>query len=89
MPERRCIHIRFGEPGRHEARAAWLAQELLRALPDAAADVRLVPESTDCFEVGVDGAVVWSLLHEGRLPDLDEILVRVRTALAAGHARPS
>lgn len=84
MKDSPALRIRFAVHSRLEARVAWMAQELLAVLADDIGEVRLVPVAeADVFEVAVDEFIVWSRWHEGRFPQLDEVMARVRAALPA------
>ena len=51
-----------------------MADQLLNALRGKVASLELQPSSGGCFEVTVDGKLVFSKLKEGRFPTDREIL---------------
>jgi len=54
---------------------------LLTALKQKVAGLTLVPASGGCFEVTVDGELVYSKLKTGIFPDEDAVLKDVRARL--------
>jgi len=50
-----------------------LAERLLSDYKQGIAGLTLVPGSGGCFEVSIDGALVFSKLREGRYPEYVEI----------------
>ena len=50
-----------------------MAVELLSHYQQDVSDLRLVPSGGGCFEVSVDGKLVFSKLKEGRFPEPKEL----------------
>lgn len=73
-------------------RAAWIAQELLRAFETEVRDVALKPGSGGNFIVRLDGVVLFSRREHGRFPEAKELKLLVRDAIGSkrcfGHRRP-
>ena len=63
-------------------RAAWMAQELLSTFGMELGGVTLVPGDGGCFEITVDGHVVWERKRDGGFPGPKELKQRVRDVIA-------
>jgi selenoprotein W-related protein len=50
-----------------------LAESILKDYKQRIAGLTLIPDSGGCFEVSVDGVLVFSKLREGRFPEYEEI----------------
>ena len=59
-----------------------LTNLLLSELKQRISSYELVPSSGGCFELTVGGKLLYSKLETGEFPDEDEMLDRVRSALA-------
>ncbi len=62
-------------------RAAWLAEELLKAHESDLAGVTLAPVSGGVFEVRINDELVFSRKQAGRFPEPRELKDAVRAAL--------
>lgn len=73
-----------------EARAAWMAQEVLCTFSDTVGEVALVPDTEGTFEIRADGQRVWSRSEQDRFPQPKELKQGVRDVIdpeaALGHA---
>jgi selenoprotein W-related protein len=54
---------------------------LLTALKQKVTNLTLVPAGGGCFEVAVDGELIYSKLATGKFPDEDAVLADVRSRL--------
>lgn len=66
-------------------RAAWMAQELLRAFEDELRSVSLRPGSGGNFIVRLEGRVLFSRREHDRFPEAKELKLMIRDAI--GSAR--
>lgn len=84
------VEIQYCYQCRWEARAAWMAQEVLTTLKDAIGEVALVPAEGGTFNISVDGEQVWSRAERDRFPQPKELKQVVRDAVDPetdlGHA---
>jgi selenoprotein W-related protein len=71
-----------------EARAAWLAQELLKSYHDQVAGVLLVPGAGGILDVAIDGEVVYSRWQTGRDPVIKELRDALHPRLPGAPERP-
>jgi selenoprotein W-related protein len=60
-----------------------LASRLLSELKQKIAGLELQPSGGGCFEVTVDGKLIYSKLETGEFPDEEEILAKVSGATPA------
>ncbi len=71
-------------------RAAWIAQELLRAFEDELEEVALKPGSGGNFIVRLNEEVLFSRREQGRFPEAKELKMMVRDATGSqrrfGHS---
>ena len=82
MPRTPRIEIEYCTQCRWLLRAAWMAQELLTTFTDEIGEVALVPGTGGVFHVRVDDRTIWSRAEDLRFPELKELKVRVRDAIA-------
>lgn len=75
------VSIRYCRVCGFRGRAAWLADELLRAHEADLAGVTLQPGRGGVFEVRIDGDLVFSHAEAGRFPEPAELKDAVRAAL--------
>lgn len=84
------VEIRYCYQCRWEARAAWMAQEVLSTFADTLGEVALVPATGGTFEIRAEERLIWSRAERGRFPQPKELkqLVRDEVAPSAdlGHA---
>ncbi|MHB8346311.1 MAG: Rdx family protein [Acidiferrobacterales bacterium] len=66
-------------------RAAWIAQELLRALETEIGDLALKPGSGGNFIIRLDGVVLFSRREQGRFPEAKELKLLVGSAIGSGR----
>ncbi|KPK38622.1 MAG: hypothetical protein AMJ69_08020 [Gammaproteobacteria bacterium SG8_47] len=64
-------------------RAAWIAQELLRAFEDELREVSLKPGGGGNFTVRLDDEVLFSRRERGRFPEAKELKFLVRDAIGS------
>ncbi|RIK82112.1 MAG: selenoprotein [Planctomycetota bacterium] len=62
-----------------------MASRLLSELKKKIAGLELEPSGGGCFEVTVDGKLIYSKLETGEFPDEDEILARVSGKAVVRH----
>ena len=65
------VSIEYCDTWNYEPRAVSLAEQLKETFE---VEAKLVPSSGGCFEVVVDGDLIFSKLNEGRFPEIDEVL---------------
>lgn len=90
-PARPRLEIEFCAGCRWQARAAWMAQELLTTFPDLLGEVALRPaEVGGVFCLRLDGELLFSRDEEGRFPEPKEIKQMVRDRIdperSLGHS---
>lgn len=78
MPHTPRVEIQYCYQCRWEARAAWMAQEVLVTLKDAIGEVALVPAEGGTFIISVDDREVWSRAERDRFPQPKEVKQVVR-----------
>jgi selenoprotein W-related protein len=54
-----------------------LTEKLLREYKQKIADLKLVPGSGGCFELTVDGELIYSKLKTGKFPDEEAMVAEV------------
>jgi selenoprotein W-related protein len=54
-----------------------LTDKLLRECKQKIADLKLVPSSGGCFELTVDGELIYSKLKTGKFPDEEAMVAAV------------
>lgn len=62
-----------------------MAQELLATFGTALGEVALVPGASGCFEVRLDGEVVFSRAAVGRFPESRELKQAIRDVIEPGR----
>ncbi|MFB6278013.1 MAG: SelT/SelW/SelH family protein [Salinibacter sp.] len=84
------VEIRYCFQCKWEARAAWMAQEVLSTFSDSVGEVALVPDTGGTFEIRVDDHLVWSRTERDRFPQPKELKQGVRNVVDPdadlGHA---
>ena len=65
-------------------RAAWIAQELLRAFETEIGEVALKPGSGGDFIVRLDGVVLFSRREQERFPEAKELKLLLGNAIGSG-----
>lgn len=83
MPDPR-VEIRYCPKCRWQARATWLAQELLTTFEQALGEVALLPSSSGTFDVLLNGELLFSRTAAGRFPELKELKQQIRDRIAPG-----
>jgi selenoprotein W-related protein len=66
-------------------RAAWIAQELLRAFEDELGEVSLKPGSGGNFTVRLNDEVLFSRRERGRFPEAKELKLLIRDATGSAQ----
>lgn len=82
------VTITFCVPCRYQQKAMEDADALLKEFGLRLNALRLVPGDHGVYDVAVDGRAVFSLDHEMRFPEKQELLEKVRRALTPTD-RPS
>ena len=77
MPAPR-VEIHFCPGCRWQARAAWMAQELLTTFGDALGEVAIVPAASGVFEIHFDGELLHSRKRDGGFPETKPIKQMIR-----------
>ncbi|WP_040607527.1 SelT/SelW/SelH family protein [Salinisphaera shabanensis] len=89
MPAPR-VEIHFCPGCRWQARAAWMAQELLTTFGDALGEVAIVPAGSGIFEIHLDGKLLHSRKRDGGFPETKPIKQMIRDridpARGLGHS---
>ncbi len=84
------VEIQYCHQCKWDARAAWMAQELLRTFADTLGEVALVPTTGGTFVIEVEGREVWSRADRDRFPQPKELKQVVRDVVEPdvdlGHA---
>ena len=81
MPETKAIvQIEYCTQCGFLLRAAWIAQELLRAFEDELDEVALKPGSGGNFIVRLNGEVLFSRREQARFPEAKELKLLIRDA---------
>ena len=60
-----------------------MTEKILARYKQRIAGLRLVPSDGGCFEVSVDGELIWSKLDKGRFPDETAIVDEVGKRLGS------
>ena len=68
-----------------QARATWIAQELLNTFAQDLREVALVPGRGGIFEIRVDGEIVFSRRDAGRFIEPTELKQAIRDRVAPGR----
>jgi len=77
------LEIEYCTGCRWQARAAWMAQELLTTFPDLLGEVALRPSREGgVFALRLDGELLFDRHAQGRFPEPKEIKQMVRDRLA-------
>ena len=64
-------------------RASWTAQELLITIEEELGGVNLRPSAkSGCFDISVDGNLVWSRENKSRFPEMKELKQKIRDHVA-------
>jgi selenoprotein W-related protein len=58
-----------------------LTAKILDTFKQQIADVKLIPSRGGCFELNVDGKLVWSKLKTGQFPDEQKMLNEIESRL--------
>ncbi|MBS63073.1 SelT/SelW/SelH family protein [Salinisphaera sp.] len=77
MPAPR-VEIHFCPGCRWQARAAWMAQELLTTFGEALGEVAIVPAASGVFEIHLDGELLHSRKRDGGFPETKPIKQMIR-----------
>lgn len=77
--------IEFCPGCRWQARAAWMAQELLTSLGDALEEVALRPAAPGVFRITLNGELLSDRKSDGGFPELAAIKRLVRDRIAPGR----
>ena len=72
------VIIEFCPGCRWQARAAWMAQELLTSLGEALAEVALRPAAAGVFRIWLDDELLADRKRDGGFPELAQIKRAVR-----------
>jgi len=84
------VEIRYCFQCTWEARAAWMAQEVLSTFSDSVGEVALVPDTGGTFEIRADDRLVWSRAERDRFPQPKELKQGIRNVVDLdadlGHA---
>jgi selenoprotein W-related protein len=83
MPDPR-VEIRYCPKCRWQARATWLAQEVLTTFEQDLGEVALLPSSSGTFDVLLNGELLFSRRAAGRFPELKELKQQIRDRIAPG-----
>ena len=78
------VEIEYCTQCRWLLRAAWMAQELLTTFEPEIGEVALIPGQGGVFEIRARGATVWSRRERGRFPEIKELKLLIRDAVAPG-----
>lgn len=78
------VEIAFCHQCKWEARAAWMAQEILSTFSESVGEVALIPSTGGTYEIRADGHPVWSRAEEGRFPQPKELKQRIRDVVDPG-----
>lgn len=73
-----CVEIKFCTGCRWQARATWMAQELLNTFGEELGAVSLIPGTGGVYEVRVNGTMIWSRIEDGGFPQPKTLKQRVR-----------
>jgi selenoprotein W-related protein len=84
MPQPR-VEIHFCPKCRWQARATWIAQELLTTFEDAIGEIALIPSSSGTFDVSLGGELIFSRSTSGRFPEPKELKQEIRDRIAPGQ----
>jgi selenoprotein W-related protein len=91
MPAPR-VEIHYCPKCRWQARATWLAQELLTTFEESLGEVALVPASSGTFDVLLNDELLFSRQIAGRFPEPKELKQQIRNRVAPemdlGHSEP-
>lgn len=77
MPAPR-VEIHYCPGCRWQARAAWMAQELLTTFGDALGEVAIVPAGSGVFEIHLGGECLHSRQRDGGFPETKPIKQMIR-----------
>lgn len=72
------VTIRYCPGCRWQARAAWMAQELLTTFGEALGEVAIAPADAGIFEIWLDGERLHSRREAGGFPELKPIKQQIR-----------
>lgn len=77
----RQVSIEYCEMWNYEPRAVSLADQLKEIFE---VEAKLVASSGGCFEIVVDGELIFSKLNEGRFPEKDEVVAVMKNSWMRG-----
>lgn len=81
------VEIEYCPGCRWLLRAAWMGQELLTTFESDLHGVTLLPsEQSGCFQIRMDGTILWDRKAEGRFPEVKEIKQRIRDRMDPGRS---
>lgn len=84
------VEIRYCHQCKWEARAAWMAQEILSTFAERVGEVVLVPDTGGTFTIRAGEKQIWSRAERDRFPQPKELKQAVRDVIAPdddlGHA---
>lgn len=80
MPNKPELEILYCAPCGYLPDALNLTEKLLQEFHNKLGKASLVPGHSGCFEVSVNGKLVFSKLQQGRFPGIQELREAVRSA---------
>ena len=75
------VELKYCSMWNYEPQAVSLTSKLLNTFKQQIKDLKLIPAAGGCFELSLNGELIYSKLQTGKFPDEQKMVDTVRTKL--------